>query len=137
MQISILIHAFTGDGATCLANRSPNEIVFTGIGATNGIFFNSIVPGAMQVQLLAPTSRTLQVISVNKDGAAFHAPLARFDDEPPVHSGLYLCAFSVNVFVTPDFYVGQALATVRIDEDMPAIPRPDPGPEESRQSDLT
>ena len=84
--------------------------------------------------LLNPASRSLQVVNVVRDGQVFHAQLARFDDEEPIHSGVYLASVFVFVFQPPDGnYTGTALASVRVDEDLPAIPRPPIGPEDPQR----
>lgn len=124
MRKAMILEGFAGDGYRNLDNRAANEIVFTAFGA-DGQGFNAIVPGAMAILVLPPTGRQLQVTGVSRDGGAFRARLARFDDEPHIHSGTYLCSISAVVFVAGDEYTGSALATVRIDEDLPAIPRPE------------
>lgn len=127
MNKAMILHAFTGDHATGWRNRQSNELLFTALNDT-GNSFSAVIPGAMQIQLLAPSSRTLQVTTVTRDGEVFHAQLARFEDEPQVHSGVYLASMSVVVFVPPtgDFK-GTAIASVTLDEDLPAIPRPPEG----------
>ncbi len=133
MRTAMILHAFTGDPG-CWRNRLPNEILFTAQ-SDSGNSFSAIVPGAMRVQLLAPASRTLPVTAVTRDGEAFHAQLARYDDEAPVHSGVYLASVFAVVFVLGgEEFTGTALASVAIDEDLAAIPRPPSGPEEARRA---
>ena len=124
MRTAMILHPFVGDPACCFRNRQPNELLFTAQ-SDSGDSFNAIVPGAMQVRLLAPASRDLPVIGVTRDGCVFHAQLAHYDDEAPIHSGVYLSSMYVVVFVPgAEEFTGTALATVLIDEDLPAIPRP-------------
>ena len=128
MRTAMILHPFAGDPACCLRNRLPNELTFTAQ-SDSGDSFNAIVPGAMRIRLLAPASRDLPVIGVTRDGDVFHAQLARYDDEAPIHSGVYLASMFVVVFVLGgEEFTGTALATAAIDEDLPAIPRP---PQES------
>ena len=133
MRTAMILHAFTGDPMGCWRNRQPNEIIFTAQG-DSGDSFNTILPGAMRVQLLAPASRSLPVTNVTRDGEVFHAQLARFDDEAPVHSGLYLASVFAIVFFGGEEFTGTALASVQLDEDLPAIPRPEGGPVEARRA---
>ena len=134
MRTAMILHAFTGDPACCLRNRPPNELLFTAQ-SDSGNSFNAIVPGAMRVRLTAPASRDLPVTSVTRDGEVFHAQLARYDDESAIHSGVYLASVFAVVFVLGgEEYTGTALATVPIDEDLPAIPRPRGGPEDPRRA---
>ena len=123
MITAMILHAFTGDTAHCWLNRQPNEILFTAQN-TAGYSFNAIVPGAMLVQLLAPESRTLPVTAVIRDGEVFRAQLARLDDEPAIHSGLYLASVFAVVSVGGDEFTGTALASVHLDEDLPQVARP-------------
>ena len=128
MRTAMTLHPFNGDPACCLRNRTPNELIFTAQG-DSGDSFNAIVPGAMRVRLIAPTSRDLSVVGVTRDGEVFHAQLARYDDEALIHSGVYLASMFAVVFVPGgEEFTGTALATVSIDEELPAIPRP---PQES------
>lgn len=133
MATAMMLHAFTGDSFACWRNRRANEVLFT---AQNdgGASFTAIVPGAVRVQLLEPASRWLPVISVTRDGEVFHAQLARFDDEAAIHSGVYLASVFAVVFVAGEEFQGAALASVAIDEDLPQIPRPTPGPETERDA---
>ncbi|MDX1979591.1 MAG: hypothetical protein SFV51_04925 [Bryobacteraceae bacterium] len=130
MRTAMILHAFTGDQhGCCPRNRRPNEILFTAQ-KDSGDSFSAIVPGAMQVRLLAPASRELTVIAVPRDGEVFRAQLARYDDDPPIHSGVYLASIFAVVFVPgDDEFTGTGLATVVIDEDLPAVPRPIHPPE--------
>ena len=130
----MILHAFTSDNANCWRNRQPNELLLTAQ-TDSGDSVNAIVPGAMRVQLLAPASRTLPVTGVIRDGEVFHAQLARYDDESPVHSGVYLASVFAVVFVPGgEEFTGTALASMAIDEDLAAIPRPRGGPEEARRA---
>ena len=130
MQASMLIQTFTGDHASTWRNRLPNEILLTAQ-RPGGTSITRIIPGAILVQLAAPTSRTLVVTAVVSDGSALHIQVARYDDEPPVRCGVYLASFTAFEFTAPDFLTGVGLASILIDEDLPAIPRPpvpDPDP---------
>lgn len=133
MRRAMILHAFAGDNADCWRNRSPNEILFTAQ-SDSGDSFSAIAPGAMRVQLLAQASRTLPVTSVTRDGEVFRAQLAHFDDEPAVHSGLYLASVFAVVLVAGEEFTGTGLASVPIDEDLPTTPRPPGGPEEPRKA---
>lgn len=134
----MILHAFTGDPGCCgcLRNRQVNELLFTAQ-SDSGDSFRAIVPGAMTVQLLAPASRTLPVVSVTRDGEVFHAKLARYDDEAAIHSSTYLASIFAVVFESGaggEEFTGTALATIPLDEDLPAIPRPPAGPEDPRSA---
>jgi len=128
---AMTIHAFTGDGSACFSNRLPNEILFTACG-DSGEPFNAIQPGATRVQLLHPAGRELAVTDVIRDGSAFHARLARYSDEPAVRAGLYLVSLWTVVSIPfGETYVGATLASVKLDEDLPAIERPQNPTEDS------
>ena len=131
MRTAMILNTFTGDAGHCWRNYLPNEILFTAR-SDSGDSFSAIVPGAMRVRLIAPTSRDLPVTTVTRDGEIFRAQLARYDDEPPVHSGEYLASVYAVVFVPgDDEYTGTAMAGVAIDEDLPTVARPaDPTPGE-------
>ena len=139
MRTALLLHVFTGDATPGWRNRQSNEIIFTAQNAA-GYSVRAVVPGAINVQLLSPASRALVVTAVTRDGEVFHAQLARYDDEAPIHSGLYLASVSATVFEAPsDDYTGTALASILIDEDLPVVPRPRDGEarnltDEERQS---
>ena len=113
MSKAMIIHTFTGDNDLSLTNRVPNEIVFTARGS-DGTTFSAIVPAAMLVQVLAPVGRGLVLTAVTKDGEAFHAHLARFDDEPPLPVGVYLCSFSAVVYVDSQEFTGAARSPQRV-----------------------
>ena len=122
---AMILNPFIGDNGGCWSNRSSNEIIFTAARSDLGATFNAIEPGAMQVRLSAPAARLLAVTGVIRDGEVFHAQLARFDDEPPVRTGLYLTSVLVVASIPfGETFQGTAIASVRIDEDLPAIPRP-------------
>lgn len=61
--------------------------------------------------------------------------MARFDDEPPMHSGEYLASIFAVVFVPgKGEFTGAAIASVTLDEDLPGTPRPPGGPENPRNA---
>jgi hypothetical protein len=126
MRTAMILRALDGDPG-CWRNRQPNEILFTAQ-RDDGGSFNTIVPGGMRVQLLAPASRTLPVTSVIRDGEVFRAQLARYDDEAPIHSGVFLASVLAIVTIPGGEFTGTAIASVPIDEDLPAIPRPQENP---------
>ena len=121
MRLGMNVHAFTGDNGLQILNRSANEIVFTAIGS-EGTLFKPVV----RARVLAPVARDLVVQAVVTDGEAFHASVARYDDEPAFRAGAYLCAIVPVAFHGTDEFTGSALATVRLDEDLAAVPRPVP-----------
>lgn len=129
---AMLITAFTGDAGMCGSNRLTNEILFTAQG-DSGSTFSAILPAVTQVRLLEPAARLLPVTEIVRDGEVFHARLARYDDEPAVRAGVYLASVSTIVSIPfGETFLGAALATVRINEDLPAIPRPvEPEPVEA------
>jgi hypothetical protein len=58
---------------------------------------------------------------VVRDGEAFHAQLARYGDEAPIHGGAHLASVFASVFVTGgEEFTGTAVASVSIDEGLPA-----------------
>jgi hypothetical protein len=137
MRTAMIVQAFDGDHSRTWRNRQPNEIIFTAQRGDTGDTFNAIVPGAMQVQLLAPASRTLPVTGVTRDGEVFHAKLARYNNEATVPAGVYLASVFAVVFVPGNNeFTGTALASVVIDRSLPAIPPPPPprGPVNPRQA---
>jgi len=121
MRLGMNVHAFAGDNGPQILNRSANEIVFTAIG-TEGTFFKPVV----RARVLAPVPRDLVVQTVVADGEAFHASVARYDDEPAFRAGTYLCAIVLVAFHGADEFNGSALASVRLDEDLAAVSRPAP-----------
>ncbi len=135
MRTAMIVHAFDGDHSKGWRNRQPNEIIFTAQRGDTGDTFSAIVPGAMQVRLLAPTLRTLPVTSVTRDGEVFHATLARYNDESGVPIGFYLAsAFAVVFVLGSGEFTGTALTSVVIDRSLPAIPRPPGGPVDPRRA---
>ena len=121
MRLGMNVHAFAGDNGLQILNRSANEIAFAAIGS-EGTFFKPVV----RPRVLAPVARDLVVQTVVADGEAFHASVARYDDEPPFRAGTYLCAIVLVAFHGADEFTGSALATVRLHEDLAAVPRPAP-----------
>jgi hypothetical protein len=135
MRAAMIVHAFDGDHSKGWRNRQPNEIIFTAQRGDTGDTFNAIVPGAMQVQLLAPALRTLPVTSVTRDGEVFHAKLARYSNEASVATGFYLAsAFAVVFILGSGEFTGTALTSVVIDRSLPSIPPPPRGPVDPRQA---
>ena len=119
MRLGMNVHAFTGDNGLQILNRSANEIVFTAIGSEDTFFKPEV-----RARVLAPVVRDLVVQTVVADGEAFHATVARYDHEPAFRAGTDLCAIVLAAFHGADEFSGSALATVRLEEDLAAVPRP-------------
>ena len=119
MRLGMNVHAFAGDNGLQILNRSANEIVFAAIGS-EGTLFKPV----LRARVLAPVARELVVQTVVADGEAFHASVARYDDEPAFRAGACLCAIVLAAFHGANEFTGSALATVRRDEDLAAVARP-------------
>lgn len=127
MANGLIINAFTGDQDGCVENRQANEIILTAHNPVTGVKA-FVRPGEATARLLAPSDARVLVREVAVEEAGLvRLRLARFDDDPPVKPGVYL--FFVDVFSAGPMQ-GIALATARIDENLPAVPRPGGGGED-------
>ncbi len=120
---ALIIHAFTGDPYGCVENRAPNEIVLTAYRALDG-FPAPALKEMVTVNVLAPQAAPLVVTEVQHDSfGCSHLRLARFEVTPPFKPGVYLCQVRLDVSLPgQDRAQGLALATARLDENLPFIP---------------
>ena len=125
---ALIIHAFDGDQYGPVANRAPNEIVLTAYGAADGLPV-PLRKEDVAVTLLAPSGAGVTVTQVERDGRnTMHIRFGRFENTPAINPGVYL--FEVNLDVNPfgsSRGMGTALATARLDENLPVIPDPGGG----------
>ena len=123
MANGLIINAFTGDHCGCVENRQANEIILTAHDPETGAKpFPG--PGEASAQLLEPSGARVHVRQVLTEQAGLiRIRLARLDTDPEVAPGSYL--FFVEVTTAGPLH-GIALATARIDENLPVEPSSTP-----------
>lgn len=116
MENGLIINAFNGDQYGDVANRPANEIILTAHNPHTGEKVNVDLASA---RLLAPPETSVHVQElIREEAGLFRLRLARFDDTPPVEPGVYLFFLDIHA----GSMGGLALATARIDENLPVRP---------------
>ena len=113
MENGLIISAFVGDQYGEVVNRPANEIILTAHNPHTGEKVNVDLASA---RLLAPPATNVHVQeSVREEAGLYRLKLARFDDTPPPEPGVYLFFLDIHA----GSMGGLALATARIDENLP------------------
>jgi hypothetical protein len=123
---ALMIHAFDGDHAGPIANRLPNEILFTAYWADTAEPADISEFGFTAVQLAPPAAPYYFVTLVRESPWIYRAKLAVFEGTELPPEGVYLFNLQLG---TSRGLGGFAIATARITADMPRIPLPASGEE--------
>ena len=116
MENGLIINAFNGDQYGAVANRLANEIILTAHNPSTG---EKVNVSSVSARALAPPAAIIHVQeSLREEAGLYRLRLARFDDTPAVEPGVYLFFLDVHA----GSMGGLALATARIDENLPVIP---------------